>query len=63
MIVEDDLLDDTLRMRRVVNHAVRVHEIEGVVFERQRLGVVVDEAARQSTQSEILPGVLEVALR
>ena len=42
-----DFVHDTARVRRVVEHAVAVDEVEGVVVERQRLGVVMNEPALQ----------------
>ena len=50
-------------VRRVMEHAVRVHEVEAVVVERQRLGVVVNEAAGQPAQPEVLLRELQVSLR
>ena len=45
-----------------MDHAVGIDEIERVVVERQRLGIVMDEAAGQSPQPEVLLGELEVPL-
>ena len=40
-------------VRRMVQHAVAVDEVEGLVVERERLRVVVDKAAAQSPQPKI----------
>src|SRR2546428_2019333 len=50
-----DLADRTLRVWRVMENAPRVHEIERVGRERQRLGVGNERARVQAIMRQTLP--------